>query len=171
MDADLWEQLSAAAPSTDPRTRALQEEAESLQAALEAALAAQEQAAEAEKSRDAVVAAAEAAVARAGGRMGAWHNGGLFKSSRGASVAEPDRSLSEVEASLRVARRKVRRLGGTGLGAAETGPLPAELLPEEEEEEEEETHGFGAALPLKDNATDDGRARNRRVQFLVMPDV
>ena len=33
------------------------------------------------------------------------------------------------------------------------------------------THGFGAALPLKDNATDDGRARNRRVQFLVMPDV
>ena len=33
------------------------------------------------------------------------------------------------------------------------------------------THGFGAALPLEDNATDEGRARNRRVQFLVMPDV
>ena len=32
-------------------------------------------------------------------------------------------------------------------------------------------HGFGATLPLDDNATDEGRARNRRVQFLVIPDV
>mgnify|MGYP001476957987 CR=1 FL=1 len=32
-------------------------------------------------------------------------------------------------------------------------------------------HGFGATLPLEDNTTDEGRARNRRVQFLVIPDV
>ena len=32
-------------------------------------------------------------------------------------------------------------------------------------------HGFGATLPLEDNSSDEGRARNRRVQFLVIPDV
>ena len=32
-------------------------------------------------------------------------------------------------------------------------------------------HGFGATLPLEDNASEEGRARNRRVQFLVIPDV
>lgn len=32
-------------------------------------------------------------------------------------------------------------------------------------------HGFGSALPIADNTADEGRARNRRVQFLVIPDV
>lgn len=32
-------------------------------------------------------------------------------------------------------------------------------------------HGFGSTLPLEENGTDEGRARNRRVQFLVIPDV
>ena len=32
-------------------------------------------------------------------------------------------------------------------------------------------HGFGATLPLSDNTSEDGRQRNRRVQFLVIPDV
>ena len=32
-------------------------------------------------------------------------------------------------------------------------------------------HGFGATLPLADNDTDEGREQNRRVQFLVIPDV
>jgi len=32
-------------------------------------------------------------------------------------------------------------------------------------------HGFGATLPLADNSSEEGRARNRRVQFLVIPDV
>lgn len=33
------------------------------------------------------------------------------------------------------------------------------------------SHSFGATLPIADNATADGRQRNRRVCFLVMPDV
>jgi outer membrane protein OmpA-like peptidoglycan-associated protein len=32
-------------------------------------------------------------------------------------------------------------------------------------------HGFGATLPLQDNSSEDGRQRNRRVQFLVIPNV
>ena len=32
-------------------------------------------------------------------------------------------------------------------------------------------HGFGAALPVGDNATDAGRRANRRVNFLLIPDV
>ena len=32
-------------------------------------------------------------------------------------------------------------------------------------------HGFGSTLPAADNSSDDGRAKNRRVQFLVIPDV
>ena len=32
-------------------------------------------------------------------------------------------------------------------------------------------HGFGDAFPCDDNSTDAGRQRNRRVGFLVMPDV
>ena len=32
-------------------------------------------------------------------------------------------------------------------------------------------HGFGAAFPCEDNATPAGRKRNRRVEFLVIPDV
>lgn len=32
-------------------------------------------------------------------------------------------------------------------------------------------HGFGATLPVADNATAEGRTKNRRVQFLVIPDV
>ena len=32
------------------------------------------------------------------------------------------------------------------------------------------SHGFGATLPIADNATAEGRQRNRRVAFLVMPD-
>ena len=33
------------------------------------------------------------------------------------------------------------------------------------------SHSFGATLPIADNATAEGRQRNRRVGFLVMPDV
>jgi outer membrane protein OmpA-like peptidoglycan-associated protein len=32
-------------------------------------------------------------------------------------------------------------------------------------------HGFGSTLPLLDNTSEENRARNRRVQFLVIPDV
>ena len=32
-------------------------------------------------------------------------------------------------------------------------------------------HGFGAALPVGANATDAGRRANRRVNFLLIPDV
>ena len=32
-------------------------------------------------------------------------------------------------------------------------------------------HGFGHTLPIEDNTSAEGRQRNRRVQFLVIPDV
>lgn len=67
-----------------------------------------------------------------------------------------DRGDAQENAKLSVGRAQAvqKYLGGLGV---ETSRLVA--------------HGFGATLPLEDNASEEGRARNRRVQFLVIPDV
>ena len=67
-----------------------------------------------------------------------------------------DRGDANENAKLSVARAKavVQSLAGFGVDASRLVP-----------------HGFGATLPLHDNSTEDNRQHNRRVQFLVIPDV
>ena len=67
-----------------------------------------------------------------------------------------DRGETHVNAKLSVSRAQAVSKHLQGLGV-EASRLVA--------------HGFGATLPLEDNRTEEGRARNRRVQFLVIPDV
>ena len=59
-------------------------------------------------------------------------------------------------------RRMVSRARAPfGFALGELGVASARLV----------SHGFGASLPIADNGTAEGRARNRRVCFLVMPEV
>lgn len=59
------------------------------------------------------------------------------------------------------AKLSVSRAQAVCRALSECGVFPKRLVP----------HGFGATLPLADNTSEDGRQRNRRVQFLVIPDV
>ena len=112
----------------DPRIRTLQQEAEKLQAAYEAALPVQEKAKQDETSKSSALAAAQAA-------FDAAEQANSASSQTLGSVLQqkPDLHdrLRDAEAALTGARGKVRRLGGTGLGAEETEPPPAASAPEE----------------------------------------